>query len=129
MGGRLFGVYPGYVDSSNGAIFGLIAGHNWQNGSLVFGGEVDVFTSNSGDPRVFVNLRAGHSVSDRTVLFGKVGLRVDDGGDEHKAVGIGVEHAVSDQVSIRLDYERHSEIGNPIFQGHGLIKFGAIWGF
>lgn len=127
--GAYIGAYLGYIDSNNQDMMGIIAGYNRQNGSLVFGGEIDAMARNNGTPRVFFNGRAGYAFGDSTLVFAKFGLRPDGAGPLHKTVGIGGEYAVNDNFSVRLDLERHSEISNDIFHGHGAVKLGVVWGF
>lgn len=103
-----------------GDAFGLFAGYNYQNGNLVFGGELSVqrgsiyedgFPSFEFDRLVDLKLRLGYAAQN-VLFYGALGFAdanwIQGPGDEHSAdgalFGAGVEFKFADRYFVGLEY-------------------------
>ena len=128
-----------YSYDTNGWVGGGHAGYNWQRDNLVFGIETDIEGSNLGgsgtgslglnhdtDLRWLGSTRGRLGIAyDRTLFFATAGwaygdVKVDKGFASYSeirngwTVGGGIERAITDRMSLRLEY-RYTDLGSARF--------------
>ncbi len=126
-------IYGSFVDESS--FVGGVLGYNMNIASgLMFGAELKSFTVVSGGrgDETWLNLRAGYVASPQLLVYGTYGLGgFSDGlqlGEIHKAA-VGVEFAVTDNVTVRGEVGRQNLNISPIMDGPTLFRLGAFWHF
>jgi len=132
------GPYAGAIYGSfeEGSSFvGGVLGYNMNIASgLMFGAELESFTVVSGgfSDETWLNLRAGYVATPQLLVYGTYGLGgFSDGlqlGDIAKAA-VGVEFAVTDNVTVRGEVGRQNLNISPIMDGPTLFRLGAFWHF
>lgn len=108
----------------------LIVGGNITYDNFLFGAEAwfggyrDSVDTGTG---IGAEARAGYLVSDEVLVYTGVGMYRFDGGGQYTTVGLGTEFAVSDDVTIDLEY-KYWGWSNTSFTAH---SFGAsaLWHF
>lgn len=134
--GPLAGFDQSYGYESDGFLGGVHAGYNWQTQNLVWGIETDIEASGIGGSGIGT-LGLGHDTElnwlgstrgrlgiayDRTLFYATAGwaygdVRIDKGFASYSDVrngwtaGVGVEHALSDRMTLRLEY-RYTDFGS-----------------
>ena len=137
--GPIAGFDQTYAYDTEGWIGGGHAGYNWQMQNLVFGIETDLESSSVGGSGIG-SLGLGHDTEigwqgslrgrlgiayDRTLFYATAGwaygdVTVDKGFVSYSdvrngwTVGAGVEHAISDRMTMRLEY-RYTDFGSTNF--------------
>ncbi len=107
-------------DLDNGSVFGAFAGYNFQNGNLVYGGEVrflhldleDPATGFTMDSVIDARARLGFAASDNILLYGALGYSFGDGDGglggpvDMSGVnyGVGAEYNLTETFFLGLDY-------------------------
>lgn len=108
-----YGDFDAGNDSSDGMIYGLHAGYDYDFGSFVLGGEVEYqehdFDSTGGldsDSTTRLKVRAGYDAG-TTLIYGVAGgVQADTnmGSETGYTVGVGAEYKVTDNVSLGAEY-------------------------
>lgn len=134
--GPLTGYNQTYSYDTDGWLGGVHAGYNWQTQNLVYGIETDIEATGISGTGVG-SLGLGHNTDiswigstrgrlgiayDRTLFYATAGLaygdvKIDKGFASYSdvrtgwTVGAGVEHAISDRTTLRLEY-RYTDLGS-----------------
>ena len=132
--GAYTGVFAGTGFNGTDPLAGFWAGYNFQNGNLVYGGELDVnyYTDGTGDIEAFLRGRLGYALGEDLLVFAALGTGryFPGGGGAGTALnigGLGAEFAVNDKVSLRFDYDWENTTGSSLFSGPNFVKLGASW--
>jgi outer membrane immunogenic protein len=130
MGLGLTGIAFNPGGSTMGAI-DIIAGVNVTTGNVLFGGEgwVGGYADSLGFTGVEAGIagRLGYLVAPEVLIYLSAGGQFFDAGAQYGTVGGGVEFAVSDNVSIDVEYKYWGWSNNG-FTGNS-IGASANWGF
>lgn len=111
----------GDLDLDNGTAYGVFAGYNVQNGSLVYGGEIRFLHFNDFQSSIFpvvelestIDLRArvGFAAGSAVLVYGALGYSMVDGTVPSGSVdldginyGAGVEYNVTESIFVGADY-------------------------
>ena len=140
--GPLTGFDQSYGYDTNGWVGGVHAGYNWQFQNLVYGIETDIEASSISGSGVG-SLGFAHNTElnwtgstrgrlgiayDRTLFYATAGwaygdVRIDKGFASYSDVrngwtaGAGIEHAISDRMTMRLEY-RYTDLGSTSFSSN-----------
>lgn len=122
-----FGTY----DLDEGLVWGAFAGYNFQNGSLVYGGELRYLSLDIEDPLALYTIdsvvearaRVGFAASDAILLYGAIGYSsasAEIGATSFNMTGlnygVGAEYNINEQFFVGADYTaRMLEGSNGIF--------------
>lgn len=74
-----------------------------------------------------VDGRAGYVIDDMAVIYGSMGLEMTSGGNAYATPGAGIEFAVSEDVSLDLQYKYYWGLNNG-WRGHG-VSASVLWHF
>lgn len=142
--GPVTGYDQSYSYDTNGWVGGVHAGYNWQLQNLVYGIETDLEASGIGGSGIG-SLGFGHNTDiswigstrgrlgiayDRTLFYATAGLaygevKIDKGFASYSdvrtgwTVGTGIEHAISDRTTLRLEY-RYTDLGSSSFSSNAV---------
>lgn len=100
LGANLGGIVDG--DNDGDLTGGLHAGHNWQFGNFVFGGEGDLSFADNPDTYGSIRARAGFALSERWLAYGTAGVAIDDN-DEGLVAGGGIEYKLAENTSLGME--------------------------
>ncbi|PRY23185.1 putative outer membrane protein [Aliiruegeria haliotis] len=120
-GGSYVGVQLGFGDTGEGSkkrypTFGVQAGHDWQIDNWVVGLGVDSYHGEIGtgfgnlDSLSRVKVRGGYAFGDTLAYVSagaSYGMSRDFGNDWGYSAGIGVEHRISERVSLTGEISQH----------------------
>ncbi|MCF6303337.1 MAG: hypothetical protein L3J13_09085 [Devosiaceae bacterium] len=113
----------GYVD--------LIAGFNVTSGNMLFGGEgwISGYSDGAADSGYSGGIegRIGYLMTPESLFYLSAGGMAFSGGAQYGQLGAGVEFAVTDNVSIDLQY-KYDVWSSTIFNGH-TVGISANWHF
>lgn len=129
--GFYVGAHAGYGfgdgDIEDGALVGLQAGYNWQFNQFVLGAEGDATWTDWGstDSTATLRLRAGFAI-DRLLAYGTGGVAFQDFDDTGWVAGAGVEYAMTNNLSLGLEYLHYNFDGDDsnVVRGRVSYKFG-----
>ena len=129
--GGYIGLNYSFADDTGSPVnlAGVLAGYNWDMGTQVIGGEVELdWFPGSGVSYTSLNLRGGFEVSDSTMIFGVLGYGArNNGTTKVTRFGIGAEAMVTDTISVRGDLMRWDEIGGTDYLNE--LKLGVAFHF
>lgn len=129
--GFYFGGHVGYGfgdgDIDDGVLVGAHAGYNWQFNQFVVGAEGDATWTDWGstDSTASLRLRGGFAI-DRLLAYGTAGVAFQDFDDTGWVAGAGVEYALTNNLSVGLEYLHYdfdSDSSN-VVRGRVSYKFG-----
>jgi outer membrane immunogenic protein len=144
--GPTTGFDQSYGYDSNGWVGGVHAGYNWQYQNLVYGIETDIEASSISGSGIG-SLGLAHTTDlnwvgstrgrlgiayDRTLFYATAGwaygdVRIDKSFASYSDVrngwtaGAGVEHAISDRMTMRLEY-RYTDLGSTNFSSNAVTS-------
>jgi opacity protein-like surface antigen len=115
----------GYIDA--------IVGYNYTHEQILFGAEAwvggywDVETGTDSGFGGGVEGRVGYLATDDWLIYTGIGYYVYDGGADYVTVGIGTEFAVTDDMSIDIEYKHWEGLSNS-FAGPS-VGTSLLWHF
>ncbi len=128
--GPYAGLYAGSANDAAEFSAGLLAGYQAQMGSFVFGGEVDgSYAFTSGDTEVFARVRGGFLPSDPLLIFATGGVGLYNGSTTRYSAGIGAEARMTDEISLRADFEAQNTSLGSVLSGPKYMRLGVVWNF
>ena len=112
----------------------ITAGYNFQAASnFVLGGEINYYFDNEDFFDYFVTARAGYLVSDQAlvyVMYGMGSYGIDGSTEDSEAkLGLGLEFAASDMITVRGEFAYHNCCGDPVMDGPQVTTFGVYYHF
>jgi outer membrane immunogenic protein len=118
-------------DFDDGAVIGGQIGMNWQWNSFVLGVEGDGSWADLGDADSLESIRgrAGFAF-DRFLVYGTGGAAFQDFDDLGWVAGVGAEYAVTDALSVGVEY-LHYDFDNAdadVIRGRVNVKFNSLFG-
>lgn len=106
--GHYYGLQGGLAwGDADGAVLGGLGGWNWQQGSLVYGFDLNANYVFSDGFIGNIRGRLGYALPERWLVYGTLGLagtNFHSGFDGGYTVGAGVEYAAWENTNLRLDY-------------------------
>lgn len=129
------GPYAGvtYGQSTNDTVpqfFGLNGGYNFDNGNIVYGGELQVMFYSSGLSNLYnVTGRIGFEPSANLLLFANAGAgMISFNNATYGIVGLGAEYMITDKISLRGDFDSYIPVSMPDNPAY-VAKLGVAYHF
>jgi outer membrane immunogenic protein len=126
--GAYFGAFVSGQDVPSALGAGIVVGVNKSTDSLLFGGELEGQYLAGGNWAALADGRLGVFVADNAVLYGLAGIGTDTVNGTFVPVGAGVEFGLTDNVSLRAQYQYNWDISNAA-ESSNVVKVGVNWHF
>jgi opacity protein-like surface antigen len=118
----------GQTGPAGGFGIGVNAGLNMDTSGMLLGVEGDIAYIFGNHLQGQAVGRVGVMISDGAAIYALAGFGASSGTGAYVPVGVGVEFAVADNMSIKAQYEYHWDIDSAAQQAH-VGKIGLNWHF